>query len=163
MPIIDHLRRNNGGANEFGIFGKLVEHNFAQLNSHILRDSGDEQDSYENWGRDFNQMNVCFLSARRSRHSHQGDFSSLSCRSAMGFCGSFKAFLKPRSASPIAFPTSGSFPGPNRTSTIMKMTSSSGKPTSPSMAILLSGVRGKSRCLLAAPRTVCSCRVRPLP
>jgi len=50
MPIVDHLRRHNGGANEFGIFGKLLEHNFAQLNNHILRDSGDEHDSYETEG-----------------------------------------------------------------------------------------------------------------
>src|SRR5882724_2988970 len=51
----------------------------------------------------------------------------------MGFSGSCKAFLKPLRAWPIAFPTSGSFPGPNRTRTIMKMTSSSGRPISPSM------------------------------
>jgi hypothetical protein len=32
------LRRNNGAANEFGIFGKPVDRNFVQLNNRILRD-----------------------------------------------------------------------------------------------------------------------------
>lgn len=74
-----------------------------------------------------------------------------------------KAFLKPRSASPIDFPISGSVLGPNRTRTIMKMTSSSGRPISPSIAIDLSAVRGTSCCLGAAPRRERSCSVPCFP